>query len=116
MRALEQQMVRALKDGVSKQCGSNTAVIRQGEFIIVELHGNQIAEIDIARKRVALSNAGWPTPTTKSRLNAIMAGLNLKRTISSHEQVAARVYQEKGVWLLGPNTEWYNNIEFQWLT
>ena len=38
----------------------------------VYLHGHQIATFDHNLKAVKLSSCGWTTPTTKSRLNAIL--------------------------------------------
>ncbi len=43
------------------------------------LHGNLIAERDNQQVRVTL--AGWPTPTTRARLNGLLDSLNLNRRI-----------------------------------
>lgn len=60
--------------------------------IIVKLHNNRIARIFPADRRMILSSCGWRTNTTKSRINAILSGLNFS---------GGRVYQEDFEWYLG---------------
>ena len=71
MRKIEQQMQAAIatRTNWSK---SNTSVSVDSEgFTSVRLHGNRIAEIE-PNGDIILSSCGWDTPTTKSRLNAIV--------------------------------------------
>ena len=71
MRKIEQQMQAAIatRTNWSK---SNTSVSVDSEgFTSVRLHGNRIAEIE-PNGDIILSSCGWDTPTTKSRLNAVL--------------------------------------------
>ena len=74
MRKIEQQMNRAIANRTDWS-SSNTRV----EFndstncSSVFLHGHQIATFDHNLKAVKISSCGWHTPTTKSRLNAILS-------------------------------------------
>ncbi len=73
MRQIEKQMNFALSNKAN-WAKSNTMV----EFndltncSNVFLHGNRIATFDHELKAIKLSSCGWQTPTTKSRLNAIL--------------------------------------------
>jgi hypothetical protein len=58
----------------------------------VRLHGNRIAEYRPSLSEVYVTDAGWKTATTKSRLNAILDTL-----------VGIRLYQH--------DFEWFFNIE-----
>lgn len=49
----------------------NTTAERDGRNIIVRLHGHKIATV--TPTWVSVSDAGWQTPTTKDRLNRILA-------------------------------------------
>ena len=73
MRQIEKQMNFAIsnKGNWSK---SNTQVEynESTNCSTVKLHGNSIATYDHALKAVKISSCGWDTPTTKSRLNAIL--------------------------------------------
>ena len=50
-----------------------------GKVVVVELHGNVIAEFDVAAdncreiRGLKITDAGWQTVTTKSRLNALLS-------------------------------------------
>ena len=88
MRQIEKQMNFALsnKGNWSK---SNTQVEynESTNSSTVKLHGNSIATFDHNLKAVKLSSCGWETPTTKSRLNAILKEVNqdaasFKRSLS----------------------------------
>lgn len=81
MRKIEQQMIEALKAGKALNKG-NMAVterykVSHGYAAQVRLHGNLIAVAEFwgtgreypYKLRVTL--AGWPTVTTRSRLNAL---------------------------------------------
>ena len=73
MRAIEKEMLEAIRNGKNFQ-KSNTAVIHYNNVAYIYLHGNNIARIYSEYKR-EFSNAGWRTATTKSRLNALGAGI-----------------------------------------
>jgi hypothetical protein len=50
----------------------NTEVVVSGRFTRLFLFNNRIAEHDNDYKKIRLVHAGWPTETTKDRLNAIL--------------------------------------------
>ena len=71
MRKIERQMQAAIATRTDWR-KSNTSVDVDSEgFTTVRLHGNRIAEIE-PNGDIILSSCGWDTPTTKSRLNAIV--------------------------------------------
>lgn len=73
MRKVEQDMLNAIAKGRSFSRG-NTSVLVIGPFIEVYLHGNLIARQDKAdaqNPNMQFTLAGWNTPTTRSRLNAL---------------------------------------------
>jgi len=73
MRKIERQMNFAISNKGNWK-NSNTEV-EFNEFTNcsnVFLHGNMIATVDHGTHSVKLSSCGWDTPTTKSRLNAIL--------------------------------------------
>ena len=74
MRLIEKQMNFALSNK-SNWAGSNTTVTYNDSTNCssVYLHGHQIATFDHNLKAVKLSSCGYTTPTTKSRLNAILS-------------------------------------------
>jgi hypothetical protein len=87
MRKIEQQMIAAIKAKTERTLG-NTSVWRSETLncMDVYLHGNHIAAIqDDGQVRVTL--AGWPTPTTRSRVNALLREFAPRN---------AHVYQAKG--------------------
>ena len=73
MRQIEKQMNFALSNKANWS-KSNTAVEfnESTNCSNVFLHGNRIATFDHELKAIKLSSCGWQTPTTKSRLNAIL--------------------------------------------
>ena len=86
MRKIESLMVQAISDRRCFSKGNTKVVIHHGNMIKgysdygkeearVYLHGNHIATYDLNSKELKVSNAGWRTVTTKSRLNAIINGL-----------------------------------------
>ena len=73
MRKIESQMNSAIRRGVNWASG-NTGVFSDGNVSKVYLHGNHIATISDTG-RIKISDAGWQSNTTKSRLNAILTEL-----------------------------------------
>ena len=63
----------------------NTQVIFDGESVKLYLHGNLIAQEDSSGLRVTL--AGWPTPTTKERLNGLLQYLVCRSGFSQRKGV-----------------------------
>lgn len=82
MRKIESNMLDAIKRGANWR-DANTSVDVAGDYRYVYLHNNHIATLhDMDGWWVGHINedtfAEWPTRTTKSRLNALERGLDLK--------------------------------------
>ena len=89
MRKIEALMIQAVKNGRDWKSG-NTSVDVTDHGIIIRLHGNKIAQIEPWDQVVYVTDAGWQTTTTKSRLNALLAGLGNR----------GRIFQKDFVWHL----------------
>lgn len=75
MRKITQQAVEAFMSGYNFKNG-NTEVVNEGlnfPLIHLKLHGNMIAKryIENGQETVMITDARWPTNTTKERLNGI---------------------------------------------
>lgn len=92
MRKITKQMLEAFNANISKKLG-NTEVIAGELTTGVLLHGNLIA-IKYQDNSIAVTNAGWFTPTTKERLNALPG---------------VSVCQKKSVWYLN-SKEWDGHL------
>lgn len=90
MRKIEQQLVNAVNAGRDWRSG-NTSVDVTDHGVVVRLHGNKIAQLDREDGILWITDAGWQTSTTKSRLNALLAGVTAGR---------AHIYQKDFVWYL----------------
>ena len=91
MRKIERQMLTAINTPGQDMTTANTKVRWQGaSYTEVYLHNNLIASINWATHCIAISDAGWQTTTTKSRLNALLQGLGNR----------ARIYQKDFCWYL----------------
>tara|TARA_R100001463_G_scaffold8400_1_gene25758 strand:- start:75 stop:422 length:348 start_codon:yes stop_codon:yes gene_type:complete len=109
MRKIEAQMNKAISDQKDWRSG-NTEVEQFGaNSCNVYLHGNLIAEINHLTKACKISNAGWATPTTKSRLNAILHQV----THCMRTDIGGKyVYQKQGQWFISDmNTQ--SRVEFK---
>lgn len=92
MRKIEQQMLDAIRDKRDWKC-ANTQVIcahfphsdQPIDRVTVVLHGSPIAII--TPDHVDASDCGYQTPTTKSRLNAVL-----------REFCGAGIYQKNREW------------------
>ena len=71
MRKIEQQMQNAIRNRKNWSSSNTSVSIDEDGFTSIRLHGNRIAEIE-PNGDIILSSCGWDTPTTKSRLNAIV--------------------------------------------
>lgn len=75
MRKIEKEVIGAFINSTNKTMGNTTSVrnpvTRNMDLL---LHGNRIATMSNQDgvKRLWVSNAGWPTRTTQSRLNALL--------------------------------------------
>lgn len=82
MRKIERDTLAAIgrliagKQRGNRWSSGNTAVSIDGDgAVIVQLHGSTIARIMPKSRQVATTLAGYGTPTTRSRCNAILAAL-----------------------------------------
>jgi hypothetical protein len=109
MRKTEAHMIQAIRqaigaadvDGRIMKCG-NTEVtqthhglahtVGYQRIISVRLHGNEIAAIRPVEGSVWVSDCGWQTLTTKSRLNVLISCLTRHGNDSG-------ITQRKGEWL-----------------
>lgn len=89
MRKITQNTINAFLSG-KNYCEGNTSVQCSGYTAVMFLHGNDIAMREIETGRVYIRNAGWPTATTKERLNGI-PGVSIQ--------------QKRGKWYLN-GVEW----------
>ena len=90
MRKIETLMNEAINKSVDwKQDNTEVAYYSGHDISRVYLHNNLIAEI--GPTYVQLFDGGWQTPTTKSRLNAIL---------KAHGVDGEYIFQKKGQWFL----------------
>ena len=84
MRKIERQMLQAINTPGQDLTTANTKVRWSDDqsFVEVLLHNNLIASINWATNCMAISDAGWQTTTTKSRLNALLQGLGGRASIA----------------------------------
>ena len=89
MRKIERQMLQAVNTPGQNMTNSNTKVRWSDDesFVEVLLHNNLIASISWSNNIIAISDAGWQTSTTKSRLNALLGGLGNRAHISQRDFV-----------------------------
>ena len=64
-------MQTAIRNRKNWQKANTSVDFDQEGFMTVRLHGNRICEMTPSGD-LTLSSCGWSTPTTKSRLNAIL--------------------------------------------
>ncbi len=109
MRKIEQQMIAAIRAGKSWSNG-NTRVAGTDHAVgigphedtcSVYLHGNWIAHVDLSRGAVRFTLAGWPTPTTRSRINAL-----LKEFVHDNSYVGQRA----GVQVFASPHNWQGDV------
>lgn len=97
MRKIERLMNAAITREVDwKQ--ANTSVINEDGVSKVFLHGNLIAEI--GDTFVKLSDGGWQSNTTKSRLNAIL----------TEHGAGERIFQKNWTWFISTKE---GDLEFE---
>jgi len=71
MRKIEEQMLSAWY-GEKEFSSTNTFIIITRQKVMeLYLHHNLIAKKDLKTRKVEITNAGWPSNTTKSRLNCL---------------------------------------------
>tara|TARA_R100001530_G_C4291535_1_gene148150 strand:+ start:151 stop:498 length:348 start_codon:yes stop_codon:yes gene_type:complete len=75
MRKIEKDLIQAIKNK-KNWCKSNTHIVytKEADRVEVYLHGNHIVNLWFTGSQVSIvyiTDAGWESNTTKSRLNAI---------------------------------------------
>jgi hypothetical protein len=76
MRKVEREMVAAIRAMKNRTIGNTSVTVERfvgsSKLITVRLHGNVIAEITTGLYEMMVTLAGWNTPTTRSRVNALL--------------------------------------------
>lgn len=70
MRKIESGMIEAIRERRSYRCANTSVRVRSDGVPRVMLHGNCIAVV--LETVVVFSLSGWDTPTTRSRINAVL--------------------------------------------
>lgn len=92
MRKITEQAARAFLAGKTFNGGNTVVIVNEGGRIDMMLHGNHIAERR-SNDEIWATLAGWPTPTTRERINGLCVVLGLP----------AMVCQRKGKQYFGRN-------------
>jgi hypothetical protein len=73
MRKIEKEVIGAFVDGKTKRMGNTASILNPIGTLNLMLHGNRIAAMSNRDgvKKLWVSNAGWSSRTTQSRLNAL---------------------------------------------
>lgn len=93
MRQVEQDIVQAARFGVSFHSGTSSSYVPNAagyrdnltfdkNIFSYKLWGNEIAKGNTDSKEITVSDCGYPTATTTSRLNAVFAGLDIPMAVS----------------------------------
>ena len=80
MRKIEKEVIGAFVDGKTKTMGNTASALNpKTRNLDLLLHGNRIATMSNRDgvKKLWVSNAGWSSRTTQSRLNALFSLLNM---------------------------------------
>lgn len=98
MRKVEIEVITAFLNGESRRVGNTETDGR-----VLRLHGNVIAKQD--GREVWITMAGWPTVTTRSRVNAVcqLAGSKSRVFQHKHEQYVSMPAGEMPM----DTTAWY---------
>lgn len=93
MKQIEQDIVNAVRFGVSFVSGTSSNYVPDAtgyrdnltfekNTFSYKLWGNEIAKGNTVTKEITVSDCGYPTATTTSRLNALFAGLDIPMSAS----------------------------------
>ncbi len=78
MRVIEKQLLNAINERKNVTLGNTRVFVTDnGSCMLIRLHGYLIAKINLSTKEVSVSNCGWFTNVTKSRLNVVLSAFNL---------------------------------------
>ena len=90
MRKIEKEVIGAFVKGDTKAMGNTESAINPTtRNLDLLLHGNRIATMSNKDgvKKLWVSNAGWPTRTTQSRLNALFRLLDMPERVYTDKRV-----------------------------
>tara|TARA_R100000687_G_scaffold70018_1_gene59544 strand:- start:539 stop:895 length:357 start_codon:yes stop_codon:yes gene_type:complete len=110
MRQVSKQIAEAFYEGKPKTIGNSHTDGNQ-----VFLHGNRIAwKVD--NDKLAITLAGWPTVTTRERLNTILFefGFNYYLQQVNHEQFLVN-FEDKKTPLYDDQVKTFHRIGKRWL-
>ena len=111
MRMIEQEIISALKnesdfhtsvteDMYRKKEGRRDVLVWNEEYpgiFSLKLWGHQIAKGDTISRTLEISDCGYPTATTKSRLNAVFAALDIPMSCSVRNKKMVYFYKGKEI-------------------
>lgn len=111
MRMIEQEIITALKnesdfqtsvtqDMYSKKEGRRDVLVWNEEYpgiFSLKLWGHQIAKGDTISRTLEVSDCGYPTATTKSRLNAVFAALDIPMACTVRKKKMVYFYRGKEI-------------------
>jgi hypothetical protein len=111
MRMIEQEIIQALKnesdfqtsvvqDMYRKKEGRRDVLVWNEDYpgiFSLRLWGHQIAKGDTISRTLEISDCGYPTSTTKSRLNAVFAALDIPMSCSVRNKKMVYFYRGKEI-------------------
>ena len=111
MRMIEQEIIQALKnesdfqtsvteDMYGKKEGRRDVLVWNEEYpgiFSLKLWGHQIAKGDTISRTLEISDCGYPTATTKSRLNAVFAALDIPMACIVRKKKMVYFYRGKEI-------------------
>jgi hypothetical protein len=111
MRMIEQEIISALKnesdfqtsvvqDMYRKKEGRRDVLVWNEEYpgiFSLKLWGHQIAKGDTISRTLEISDCGYPTSTTKSRLNAVFAALDIPMACTVRKKKMVYFYRGKEI-------------------
>lgn len=99
MRKVENDMIAAIRSRRFLRCGNT--VVEQGAdgYAEVRLFGNRIARLNYINGLIELSDCGYQTATTKSRLNALLDAF-------TNTGGGQGIYQNRHVWFWKQGQQW----------
>ena len=111
MRMIEQEIISALKnesdfqtsvvqDMYRKKEGRRDVLVWNEDYpgiFSLKLWGHQIAKGDTVSRTLEISDCGYPTATTKSRLNAVFAALDIPMACTVRKKKMVYFYRGKEI-------------------
>ena len=71
MRKITQQAIQAFMSGIAFSKGNTRCERNWQGYMVLQLHGNTIARLNTHTGELFITDADWPTTTTKERLNGL---------------------------------------------